>query len=118
MRLINCFDVVDVVVQEATERFAPVWEVNTRRYNVLKQYCSIIDSLSDRFGGESYEVEIDETKMTISIKLECLDMTIKSVTQIFYGLADQAEPANFTSNPENGNLIVEFVFPSIWKRAV
>lgn len=118
MRLINCFDVVDAVVQEAAERFAPVWEINEKYYNVLKQYCSVIDSLSDEFDGESYEVEVDEIKMTISIKLECLDMTIKSATHMFYGLVSQAEAVNFTSDPKSENLIVEFVFPSIWERAI
>ena len=114
---IKCFDVTDMVIQEAAERFKPIWIINEKYYTTLKSYCSIIDSLAEEFDGESYEVEVDEIKATISIKLECSDITLMSATHTFYSLARQTKAINFTNNPETGNLVVEFVFPSIWMKA-
>lgn len=115
---VKCFDVVDAVIQEANEKFAPTMKINGRYYDTLKNYCSVIDSLAEEFGGESFEVKVDEAKMTVSIKMECLDITIKRSTHKFYSLLRQTQSFDFYSDPETGNLIVEFVFPSLWSKVV
>lgn len=114
---VKCFDVVSMVVEEATSQFAPLWKVNNERYKILKQYCEVIDSLASEFDGESFEADIDDIKMTIGIKMECKDMTIKSQTHKYYSLAQRAVSFGFSA-ADNGNIVVEFVFPSVWDKAV
>ena len=115
MALVNCFDVVEMVTEEATLRFAPLFRENREAKNVLHQYCDALDALAQEFNGESFEVEVDETQMTIGIKLECPDIVIQSEEHKFYMLAQRALAVRF-SHGENDTVAVEFVFPSIWEK--
>ena len=114
---VKCFDAFSMVVDEATSQFAPIWKENKENKRVLAQYCEAIDSMLDEFGGESFEVDVDDVKMTITVKLECRDMTLETQKHKYYDLAQRALSFGFSVS-ESGNLVVEFVFPSIWERAV
>lgn len=113
---VKCFDILDMVIQEATDRFSPVLVLNKNYYDVLKEYCSIIDSLSDEFDGIAYSVEVDEITGAISIELECGDVTIKNQNHIFYSIVRRTTSFGVASNPESEDLIVKFVFPSVWDK--
>ena len=75
----------------------------------------MIDSLAEEFGGESFDVTVDDIAMTITIVMECEDMTIKSKAHKFYSLAQRSKALGFSVS-EDGNLNVKFVFPSVWKK--
>lgn len=109
---IKCFDVVSMVVEEASSQFAPIFKLDNESYKVLEQYCGALDSLATEFGGKSFEVDIDDIAMTIAITLECEDMTIESPTHKFFALAHRAKSIRFHAN--EGNLAISFVFPSVW----
>lgn len=115
MSEVNCFDVVSAVVEEATGRFAPTWKVDKENYRILEQYCGVIDSLAEEFDGISFDVSVDDIQMTISIVMECGDMTIKSAEHAFYSLAERSIAIGFSVS-EDGNLNGKFVFPSVWSR--
>lgn len=115
-KFITCFDVVSMVVEEATKQFSPLWKLNDENYKILGQYCNYIDELAKEFDGESYEVDVDEIKMTIAIKMECADMTIESKSHKFSELAKRSISFGFSSVGED-MMAVEFVFPSVWERA-
>ena len=83
---VNCFDVVSMVVDEATAQFAPLWNINKEKYRILKQYCGVIDSLAEEFNGESFDVDVDDIAMTITIKMGCHDVTIESQNHKYYSL--------------------------------
>ncbi len=110
--VVNCFDVVSMVVEEATSQFAPIFKLNNENYKVLEQYCSALDALAAEFGGESFEVDIDDIAMTIAITMECENITIESPTHKFFALAQCAKSIGFHTN--EGRLGVKFVFPSVW----
>lgn len=116
MAFVNCFDVVSMVVEEATKQFAPLWKLDKECNRILEQYCSVIDSLAEEFGGESFDVTVDDIAMTITIVMECEDITIESKTHKFYSLAQRSKALGFSVS-EDGNLNVKFVFPSVWKNA-
>lgn len=116
-RIVTCFDVVSMVVEEATNQFSPVWELDDEKFKILGQYCGVIDSLAKEFDGESYDVEIDDIKMDIIISLECQDITIENHQHKYYELISRAKSFGF-STTENGNLSVNFVFPSVWKKVI
>lgn len=115
--LVKCFDVVSMVVDEATARFAPFWKINESDCEFLEQYCDAIDSLAEEFDGESFSASVDEIKMTIGIKMECSDMVIGHKAHQYYALAERAVSFGF-SRSKGGNLVVEFVFPSVWDKTV
>lgn len=113
--MINCFDVVSMVIEDANNRFTPLWKVDNEKHDILKQYCEYMDKLSTDFNGMSFDVEIDEIQMTIKIVLECTDIIIEQPTHYFYELAKRTNKFGFSVS-EDGNLNISFVFPSIWER--
>ena len=115
MAFVNCFDVVSMVVEEATKQFAPLWKLDKECNRILEQYCSVIDSLAEEFGGESFDVTVDDIAMTITIVMECEDITILSPAHHFYKLAERSVELGFSVS-ENGRLNVRFVFPSVWEK--
>ena len=115
MAFVNCFDVVSMVVEEATKQFAPLWKLDNECNRILEQYCSVIDSLAEAFGADSFDVTVDDIAMTITIVMECEDMTIESATHKFYSLAQRSKALGFSVS-EDGNLNVKFVFPSVWTK--
>jgi hypothetical protein len=115
MNFITCFDVVSMVVDEATERFAPLWRVDNERYDVLRQYCEALDQVAAEFDGESFEVEVDEIKMTIAITMTCSDLTVQSASHVLYQLGERALSLRFNTTAE-GDLAVTLTFPSVWEK--
>lgn len=114
--MVKCFDIVSSVVEEATRQFGPFWKLDSGKYAILKEYCNVIDLVSDDFAGISCEVSVDETRMTVSVVLECPDIVIRRRDHEFYKLARRAQRINFSAS-DDGNLNVEFVFPSLWNKA-
>lgn len=114
MGFMKCFDVVSMVVEEATSRFSPLWKVNKEKIEILNQYCDILDILSKEFDGESYEVEVDEITMEINIALECEEIVITKKDHVFYDLIDRSVKYGFCVS-DDGSLIIKFTFPSVWE---
>ena len=113
---VKCFDVVSMVIDEATSQFVPIWKINKDKYQILKQYCDVLDSLAEEFDGESFDVEVDDIAMTVTIKMECPDIIIKSQNHKYCSLAQRALSFGFAVS-ETGLLCMKFVFPSVWDRA-
>lgn len=114
MSFVSCFEVVSMVVDEATERFSPLWRVNGDKIKILNQYCDVLDILSKEFNGVSYEVEVNEITMEIDIALECDEIIIESKDHVFYELIKRSIKYGFSVS-EDGALIIKFVFPSVWE---
>lgn len=116
MAFVKCFDVVTMVTDEATAQFGPSFRENKERKQILELYCGVMDKLAEEFGGESFEVEVDEIKMTIAVRMECEDIIIQSHDHLFYKLAMHALSVRF-SHVNSNAMAIEFVFPSIWEKA-
>ena len=114
MSFVKCFDVVEMVVDEANKLFTPLWKIDDEKYRILKQYCDVIDMISEEFDGQGYDVSVDEIKMTVKIIVECQSLMLESASHKFYALAKRALSCCFSVS-DNGNVNVEFVFPSIWE---
>lgn len=115
MSFVKCFDTASMVIDDATERFGPMWKINGERLDVLKQYCDAIDLLSEEFGGKSFEIEVDEITMEITITLECDEIVIESPEHLLYELAKRTVRYGFSVS-EEGNLLVKFVFQNLWEK--
>lgn len=114
--MIKCYDVVSMVTDEATAQFGSLWKVNENRQNELKHNCELIDSLSQECGGISYEVDIDDITMEISVAMECDELVVNDKDSVFYKLLERVKGLKFGSTDEN--LCIKFVFGSIWDRTV
>lgn len=115
--MIKCFDVVEMVTEEASRQFSPLFRENAERKSILKEYCAALDEMAEDFNGEAFEVSVDDIEMTISIKLACSDILIQSKEHPFYELVKRSARFNI-SHGDGDNLAVEFVFPSIWEKAI
>ena len=116
--VIKCFDVVNMVVEEASDRFKPLWKVDKEKLDILHEYCDAIDGILKEFSGDSVDVDVDEIKMTISITIECEDLTIESKEHQFHQLVERAIKFGFSKSPEREAMCVNFVFPSVWDKAM
>lgn len=116
MSFVKCFDVANMVIEDANERFNPLWKINAERLNIFKGYCDAVDSLSKEFDGESFEVEVDEITMEVTVVLECDEVIIEKDDHILYELAKRTVRYGFSVS-EDGNLLVKFVFPGLWDKA-
>lgn len=112
---VKCFDIVSMVVDETTSQFAPLWKINKEKYRILEQYCGALDSIAEEFDGESFDVEVDDIAMTITITMECQEIIIESQNHKYYSLAQRAIAFGFSVS-EDGLLCAKFVFPSIWDK--
>lgn len=116
MSFVKCYDVAAMVIEDANDRFAPLWKINTEKLNAFKGYCNEIDSLSVEFDGESFEVEVNEVTMEVIVALECGEIIIDKDNHILFELAKMAVKYGFSVS-EDGNLVVKFVFPGLWDKS-
>lgn len=114
---LKCFDIAEMVIDEATKQFSPIWIEDEEKKKIFKQYCDTLDSISEEFDGEAFEVDVDDVKMTISVKFFCSEFTIEDESHPFYALAKRALSMSFMYEKEDRNMSVKFVFPSIWEKA-
>ena len=52
-RVIKCFDVVNMVVEEGSNQFKPLWKVDQEKLDILHEYCDAIDGILKEFDGDS-----------------------------------------------------------------
>lgn len=116
--VVKCFDVVNMVVEEASEQFKPIWRVDNDKLDILHEYCDAINGILKEFDGDSIDVDIDDIKMTISITIECEDLTIESKEHQFHQLVERAVKFGFSKSTEREAMCVNFVFPSVWDKAM
>lgn len=115
MSAVKCFDIASEVIEEASDRFAPIWSADSRKIDAFRGYCEDIDAIAEEFDGVSLCVEVDETTMEVVVELECGEIVIQSQDHVFYGMIKRASQYG-VSVSEDGNLLVRFVFPSLWSR--
>ena len=116
MSFVKCFDVVQMVVDEASNQFAPLWKVNEEKLNELKEKCADVDSMILDFGGEGIEVEVDDIKLTISITVSCCDGVIVEGGIVFLRVVNDALSVGFTKSKDGEGVDVTRVFPGIWDK--
>ena len=115
MAFVKCFDAVSMVCEEATRQFAPLFKLNKEDYSILEEYCKAIDMIAKESGGISYDVEVHDIKMTISVTLECECMIVSEKNHPFLALAERAISFEFSIS-ENGRLNISYVFPPVWDK--
>lgn len=112
----SSFAVFEMVLEEANERFAPLFQPVQERVDILKQYCGAVDSLLERGDGEIFECEVDEINMTVRFDFVVNDVTVNDpkhdeLQQLL------ARALSASVRAEDGeNIRVHLVFPSLWEK--
>ena len=116
MKFMNSFDVAEMVIEEATKQFSPLWSLNAENFDIFKQYCFAIDYFIEEIESNGIEISVDEIRMTVSVVVFCKNATLLKNSKFFL-LAERTSHVS-VSLDENNDLKFEFVFPSLWDRKV
>jgi hypothetical protein len=116
MSAIKCYDVASMVIEDANERFAPIWKPNTEFLQGFEMCCDAIDIIAQEFGGITFDVEVNEDNMEITVALECDEIMVENDNHILYKLIKRTIRYGFSAS-EDGNLLVSLVFPGIWSKS-
>lgn len=116
MESVKCYDVVEMVLDEATEQFGSLMHESEEERTIIEDCCSIIDELSEKFGGVSYEAGVDDKTLEIIVSLVCGEFETDAVSSRFCELSNHTKKIKFSS--ENDEMIkIEFIFEGIWQKA-
>lgn len=115
MSLVNTYDIVDMVVEEASEQFGSSWGISKDKRKNLKTDCTLIDRLVSEFDCESAEAEIDDETMKLKVSIVCPDMVLEyGRTHPFFTLIQHAESFSFSAVEDS--IKVDFVFAGLWEK--
>ena len=104
-----------MVLEDANERFAPLFQPVQERVDFLKQYCDAFDVLIDEQEADSFNVEVDENDMTVHIDLVMMTVECSDSQPQLGQLIQRA--MKFSVKDEDGtNLRLSFVYPSLWEK--
>ena len=113
----SSYGIAEMVLQEADERFAPLFTPDRERLDILKQYCSVIDKVLDEHDGSTFEVEVDENDMMIHMEF-CIDSieVYNTGKDPFQQLLQRAVSFRIQHGEEDG-VLFHLVFQSVWVKA-
>lgn len=111
-----CKKNVKELIDQASERFGPSFYVCRDFYDVLMQYCDIIEDIAKANDAKLFHMEVDEitTEITIDIVTPLFESYEKD--DVYYKLIEHTTRIAFFTN-KNGDTVVRFVFPTVWKKA-
>ncbi len=119
----DCVSVTASLLDEATQRFAPLFVENAEYRDILLDYCSAFDTIIGGLECTSFTVDVDEDDMTVSISLEIAyteivneGVVVELKDKLFAALMERAVSLEFSKGGGDTS-IVKFTFPSIWERA-
>ena len=120
MSFAKCFDVVTMVIDEASEQFDeaseqfgfPLYEDEDKKEE-LEEYCDMIDAFARRFGGVSYEAEVDDKTTDIIVSVVCGEFEIYDCADDFYKLVEAAKGVSFRA-VDGDTVRVSLRFNGIW----
>ena len=110
----DCFATVSEVVSAANKRLCPPLVFDEESFDILKDYCSVIDDISEEFDGASFSAEINKNN-TISIAFDCTDILFGKRNQKYVQLINRAISCEF-KNIGNSMLEIKLTFPSLWTK--
>lgn len=113
----SSYDVASMIIEEASDKFAPSYIIQQDRLDIFRQYCDVFDKMIKEFNGETFEVSVDEITMRIKIEIGIDDLTIDSDDRrIYTDLLARAISVSFHVGVDSP-MLVKLEFPSLWDRA-
>ena len=114
MSFIKVYDIVEMVIDEATEQFGNRWVVPKKNRVSLQADCTLIDRLVSEFNCESAEADIDDETLKIKVSIVCPDIVLEyGRTHPFFTLIQHTESFGFSAVEDS--IRVDFVFAGLWE---
>ena len=111
---VSTYDIVEMVIDEATEQFGNRWVIPKAKKKNLKTDCDLIDRLVSEFDCESAEADIDDETLKLKVSVVCPDMVLEyGRIHPFFTLIQHAESFSFSAVEDS--LKVDFVFAGLWE---
>lgn len=115
MSFVKTYDVVEMVIDEATRQFRNHWVISNAKREILKTDCALIDRLVSEFDCESVEADINNETMKLTVSVVCTDMVLEyGRTHPFFTLIQNAESLSFSAVEDS--LKVDIVFSGLWEK--
>lgn len=115
MSFVNTYNVVNMVVEEASKQFGNGLVISKDKSKNLKTDCTLIDRLVSEFSCESAEAEVDDETMKLRVSVVCPDMVLEyGRTHPFFTLIQHAESFSFSAIEDS--IKVDFVFAGLWEK--
>lgn len=124
--IIDCASMALPLIEEATEKFSPLFHENAEYKDIFLDYCSAFDKIIERMDCTAYEININERDMTINVTLDIIyaEIISKGVCmelkdKLFMSLMERAVSMEFFTKGTGEDVVaaVKFTFPSIWEKA-
>lgn len=114
MSFVSTYDIVEMVIDEATEQFGSRWVIPNAKRKDLKTDCALIDKFVSEFDCESAEADIDDETLKLKVSIVCPDMVLEyGRTHPFFTLIQHVESFSFSAVGDS--LKVDFVFAGLWE---
>lgn len=111
---VNSFDVVSIVIDEASKKFGNDYFVDTERLNLIKGYCEAIDRIMEENESRSIEAEIKESDKSINISFSCDVFSAYSDDNVFCSLVLCSNAIGFYIDEDDQSAIIELNFDGVW----
>lgn len=111
---LSSFDVAQMVLDDANERFAPSFVIDAQKLDIFRQYCTVIDKIIKEFDGETLEFSVDEISMLVTVKIGVDEIVVDNEERsVITDLLSRAVSFKI-ENGDDSPLLLTIVFPSLW----
>lgn len=115
----TCYGTAELVLEEATKRFAPLLRVSKEKELAFKDLCSRVDPLIDSFGCVALEVNVNEETTDISLSLISPDIVMENGrSHPFFRIVASDGVKAVVFKAEGDELVTTFVLPGIWEKVL
>ena len=109
-----CFDVVSKAINERTEESGHELVVDEQNLSALRECCSVVDVLVDKFQGRDISATVmEKSGNLIQVNFILKYLCIGNNKNIFYYMMDNVCACKFYCR-EDDSIMVSLAFPSVW----
>jgi hypothetical protein len=76
MKYFNCFNIVKLVTDEASNQFSPLFSENSLKLSRLKSQCDYINKIANQYNGISCEIGLIPSQWKFELCLHLLISTL------------------------------------------
>ena len=111
----NCFPIVMLAVDNASEEYAETHRIVPERVEILKQYCDAVDLLISQRDGNGFSFDVDPQDMTLHMEFALSDIEVFHKNKdLFPQLASRSLRFS-VEHCDSTHIRVELVYPSLWE---
>lgn len=107
------FDIVDAVITNIDDVRNGLKKIDSEKFDILREYCDVIDTILSDYDGSKSSVSVDPDTNYVTISIEVVVFSANRFNQSYFDIIERSISLT-VSNANNGNVEMEFVFPSVF----